>query len=386
MSLFNAFNGLEDYRNDPKIAKMLNGCELMNHAEFMEWYLPDDIRYSARIESEYPGSVKRRKVENKEVRNHAMEVLEELATNVCESNIDDEYGQRTMKKLKKASHFDLLVAVDTKKKKVLSSVVAFIIVEKGECSLSLSGSIDRSEVYSVNLICRREEKPNKKSVKGVVLLGAYMYCIKNNENIHVDDKIGILELAGAYTNLSGFFSYTKVGFDKDSSFFGKRCFDDADNLPMSVDINQYSNTDIIQLVSGEKKRDSVKDDTGIYELGLPDKNDETGIQYQMLIAQICSLQHLMNLSYNKVEENEELQTLMDEILSKKKQQTGSKKSSKKSSKNVRIEEEKNAVQDYLDEIKTIYITRIERKKRRTKRGGATSGGIRRRKKLTIKNK
>ena len=362
MVLFDSANGLDDYRKDNKIMEMLNGCELMNYAEFMKWYTPTDIRYSERIKSEYPGSAKRRKIENKEVKVHAMNVFKELATNVCESNIEEDYGHRTMRNLKKTSHFDLLVAVNKNEDRTintprqrLSSVVAFIIVEKGECSIS-DPDIDRSKVYSVNLICRREDKPNTVSVKGVVLLGAYMYCIKNCQNIHTDDKIGILELAGAYTNLSGFFSYTKVGFDKDNSLFGKKCFKDADNLPMSVDINQYDNSDIIRLVSGDKKRTAseIKDDTGIYALGLPDKTDPAAVNSQILIAQICSLQHLMELSYRNVKNNEELNTLLDEILQNKKQV----KIKGRQLKDDRIAEEKKVVQEYLDEVKTIYKTQL----------------------------
>lgn len=363
MALFDTKNGLDEYRNDKKIEKMLNGYELLNYDEFMRWYLPNEVRYSERIETEYPGSKTRRKLENKEVKIHAMDIFKELAANVCASNIDDEYGLATVNHLKKKSHFDLLAAVDTTNTKSLktklSSVVAFIIVEKGECSVSDPG-IDRSNVYSVNLICSR------KSVKGVVLLGAYMYCIKNSRDIHTKDKIGILELAGAYTNLAGFFSYTKVGFDKNNSLFGKKCFNDADNLPMSVDINLYSNDDIIQLVCGEKKRSAteVKDDTGIYALGLPDKNDTARVKNQMLIAEICSLQHLMELSYEKVKKNEDLKSLLDEIVKR-----GMIKGRLK--KDDRIAREKKLVQEYLDEVKAVYKTTARVKtggrKRKTRR-------------------
>lgn len=356
MALFHETNGLSHYKNDNRIKQMLNGCELMNHEEFLEWYLPPEIKYSKRIESEYSGSAKRRKIENIEVGKYARQVLLELAENVCASSIDADYGRTTMRNLKKLNRFDLLVAVknpEAKKntsKQNLSSVVAFIIVEKGECSID-SDNIDRSDVYSVNLICRREDKPNKTTVKAVVLLGAYMYCIKNNENMHVKDKLGILELAGAYTNLSGFFSYTKMGFDKDNSLFAKTCFKDADNLPMSVDINQYSSEDIIQMVSGEKKRDvnQIKDDTGIYELGLPDKHNKAQVENQLLIAQICSLQHLMNVNYKELKKNDELQTLLDEIL-----QSNPTKQKRRQLKDEKKKEEKQIVQDYLDEVMLNY--------------------------------
>jgi hypothetical protein len=312
MAFFDVANGLDDYRNDRRIKKMLQGCHILNHIEFMSWYMPEEGRFSERNLLKNPGSAKKRLEANQTIENYARYVLQNLSSSVCEGQINETYGHAAMNNLKNINNFDLLVVMDPSIKigkftnaehqanKKLSAIIAFIIVEKGECKES--NLIDRSDVYSVNLICRREEKVGKKSVKGVVLLGAYMYCIKNSAAIAKKDKIGILELAGAYRNLSGFFSYTKVGFDKDYSLFGKMCFKDAANLPMSVDINQYSSEDIIQLVCGDKKRDpsDIKDDTGIYELGLPNKNDPEEVKAQAEIAEICTLKHKMFLNFNQL--------------------------------------------------------------------------------------
>ena len=170
----------------------------------------------------------------------------------------------------------------------------------------------------------------------------------------MSDKIGILELANAYMNLSGFFSYTKVGFDKDNSLFGKYCFNDASNLPMSVDITKYSNADIIGMVTDTKKRDptQIKDGTGIYELGLPDKNIKSEVETQALIAKISSLKHMMDVDYKKVQSTLSLKSFKDSIVDKK-----------NFPKNSTTEtQEKLAVQEYLNDVKSIYKKQLDSKK------------------------
>lgn len=320
MVFFDVINGLDDYRNDKRISGMLNGCKILNHIEFMNWYLPEESRFSQRTLLKYPESEEQRNKADKTIEIFARYVLQDLSISVCEGKIGNTYGRNAMNNLKNINNFDLLVVMDPSIKivkstkaehqatKKLLSIIAFIIVEKGECQQSKrslksnTALIDRSDVYSVNLICRREDKPDKTSVKGVVLLGAYMYCIKNSPLIAIKDKIGILELAGAYTNLSGFFSYTKIGFDKDNTFYGNTCFADPGNLPMSVDINQHNNEDIIQMVCGDKKRVrvAINDDTGIYELGLPDKNNTAEVKAQAQIAKISRLKNMMVLDYDKM--------------------------------------------------------------------------------------
>ena len=320
MVFFDVVNGLDDYRNDRRIAGMLNGCKILNHIEFMNWYLPEESRFSQRNLLKNPDSEDQRNLADKTIEIYARYVLQDLSISVCEGKIGKTYGRDAMNNLKNIDNFDLLVVMDPSIKiakatqaehqanKKLLSILGFIIVEKGECTkskrsqASTAALIDRSDVYSVNLICRREDKPDRTNVKGVVLLGAYMYCIKNSTSIAVKDKIGILELAGAYTNLSGFFSYTKIGFDKDNTFYGTTCFTDPGNLPMSVDINQYNNQDIIQMVCGDKKRDrrEINDDTGIYELGLPDKNIAAEVKAQAQIAKISRLKNMMVLDFAKM--------------------------------------------------------------------------------------
>ena len=352
MSLFD-HSLLHDYKSDERIMKMLNGCELLNLEDFMNWYLPDtgSRRRSTRLQQNTTYKMADQtltKKEEEEMYIRSMALLKDLATAVCGKNaIGKKYGQNSILSAVSNPEYDFLVAVDTdlpksNAKQRISAVVAFLAAEKGECSKS-EPNIDRSNVYSVNLICCKQNKSMVKpikTVKSVVLLGAYMYCIKNNTNVDMKDKLGILELAGAYVNLSGFFAYTKVGFDKDNSLFGNHCFPDAGNLAMSVDINKYTNEDIFGMVTGTKKRDpsGIKDDTGIYKLGLPDSDHSPEAQKQALVARISSLKHMMEFDYNKVNNTPHLKTFKDSILNIKNSST----------KYLSAKEEAQAVQDYLD--------------------------------------
>jgi hypothetical protein len=226
-----------------------------------------------------------------------------MANDVCKGEIGEEYGKRAIERIskdfagKKEDAFDILVSVipnydkineltgtGTLVKKKLECITGFIIVEKGECK-------KLPDVYSVNLICTRGRGKVVKIVKGeniyefntksVILLGAFLYCIKNSPHIRDNDKRGILELAGAYNNMTGFFAYSKVGFDKDESLFDMKknvCFHEATNLPMSVDLTDYTSENIIDMVSGYMKRNNVKDDTGIIEMGLPNTEEKKIVQ------------------------------------------------------------------------------------------------------------
>lgn len=267
---------LDEYRNNASIQKMLKGGALLSQSEFVSWYRPDEIR-STRHTNEF--SKDEIESENLEI---AMQFLDEICDQVCRK-IGTEYGQEALRKtaneLSEGSekNFDLLVAVaegydDIQKPKSTKhaqtdknkSIVGFIVVEKGECKLL-------KELVCVNLICVKEN-----TIKGSVLLGAYLYCIKSSKR---KNKRGLLELAGSYSNLAGFFSYTKLGFDKDETLFNIKCFDNPENLPMSVDLMKYEKSDIIDLVTGKQTRgdfsDDVVDDTGIFAYGaLKNKSDQ----------------------------------------------------------------------------------------------------------------
>jgi len=288
-TLFNTNNKLDEYRNDETIQKMLDGCVLLNHAEFISWFKPPIVTKATRN-----AHSQKRVLANEEVGHIAYDVLDNLADVVCKGKIGYHYGRRAIQNVsenfdyKKHDLFDILVAVEPKYNKIntfrgtnvverdkLKSVLGFIVVEKGECK-------QLKDIYSVHLICSRESK--SKTIKGAILLGAYLYCIKSSNEITEKNKRGILELAGGYTNLSGFFAYSKLGFDKDNSLYHELyCFKDAGNLPMSVDLTKYSSRDIIDMVNGSKKRDDVKDDTGIYLIGVPKDKTEQIIQNNIAV-------------------------------------------------------------------------------------------------------
>jgi len=135
----------------------------------------------------------------------------------------------------------------------LDHVLGFILCELGECKVE-------PNVWSVNLICM-----TKTIVKASLLLGAMMFCIKRKPQYEPE---AILELAGGYSNLAGFISYTKMGFNRDLDLLiGKDiCFHDVTNLPMSVDISSISFSEIKRRAAGMRTRIVTHQDdpTGLY--------------------------------------------------------------------------------------------------------------------------
>jgi hypothetical protein len=286
---------LDAYRNDDKIKKALGGRILLNHDEFVKWYSPPKIKMSERIATR--GINRQPSVEKVETVSNA--ILELMAESVCEKKIGREYGINAVRRLKN-SQFDILVLVEsnyqsikaaegrTKTKtaanKKLHSVLGFIIVEKGECKRL-------PNAYSVNLICVRSEIKSKEKPKGALLLGAYLYCIKK-----IGQRHGLLELAGGYKNVAGFFAYSKMGFVKNTTLFDARCFTDIGNLPMSIDIAEYKYTDFIDYASGHRKFTNFRDDTGFLDI-VPEKGNQAQQNMQIEIARYCNLIYQMPFIY-----------------------------------------------------------------------------------------
>lgn len=101
-----------------------------------------------------------------------------------------------------------------------TAIKGFIIAEKGECT-------KHPQSYCVNLVC-------SKAGGGSILIGLFLYCIYHSP--HLTEKVGLLELANSYFNVSGLCAYTKFGFVYDPSLYGNDCFADFGNLPMKADI------------------------------------------------------------------------------------------------------------------------------------------------------
>ena len=247
MSLFTQ-DLIDSYKNNSKIQQALNGVILLTFEEFKDWYSPSQSMRSSRIEKNTIKGIGKERVDLQ--RQNSIEkrqvfidtkVITDLADIVCQGQIGLDYGQHTVKQLiDKNKDFDTLIAVDSTyntEKDIfnpetvlthkLKHVVGFIIAELSECK-------DKLDVYSVNLICTR--KVREVSIKSIILLGAFIYCIKNCIS-KINNNEGILELAGGYTNMAGFISYTKMGFNKNLNLSSRNCFRDYSNLPMSVNIS-----------------------------------------------------------------------------------------------------------------------------------------------------
>jgi len=286
---------LDAYRYDDKIVKALEGRVLLNHDEFVKWYSPPKIRMSQRNLTKKIN----RQPSLEKVETISNAVLELMAESVCEKKIGRTYGINAVRRLVH-SQFDILVLVEsnyldvkategytytkTAANKKMNHVLGFIIVEKGECRRL-------PNAYSVNLICVRSLKDKP---RGSVLLGAYLYCCKK-----VGQRYGLLELAGGYKNAAGFFSYSKMGFVKNTTLFDKECFTDFGNLPMSIDLADYRYTDFVDYASGHRKFTNFRDDTGFMDI-VPEKDNTVQAQLQLEIARFCNLLYQIPFIYDGV--------------------------------------------------------------------------------------
>ena len=178
----------------------------------------------------------------------------------------------------------------------ISGIVAFIIVELGECQKF-------PKAFSINLICSKEPGT------GSLLMSAYLYTILSHPIDTIPDinpieltrmgingvgfekvvkikstdgsdifsstfgsdevlipiqHIAVLELASAYGNPGGLCMYEKFGFKYDPTMFSDsrvNCFTDRNNLPMKID---FTNDPILnRLKIGEKKKLILDITTGI---------------------------------------------------------------------------------------------------------------------------
>ena len=120
-----------------------------------------------------------------------------------------------------------------------------------------------------------------------------MYCIKADTTY---DQEAILELADSYNNHSGFFSYTRAGFDRDGTLFGNDCFPEIDLLPMSVNIDFLEPNDIINYASVAIKRKDANDESNLY-LGYLHKNQST--ETQEALSQLGIFLHKIKLNQDK---------------------------------------------------------------------------------------
>ena len=265
-------------RPSDKIRTSLKGTQLLTADEYIDW-TTQKVRQSDRLSSE-PNVMMRRQHSSDLRQKLSQKILQDLSQYVCldknkDPAINKDYGRSAIERLFTYKHeFDILVAVDSDYMNIppqpskqftiaqMDHVLGFIIVELGECQ-------DKPNVWSINLICSR---PNSRGlqIKSGLLLGAYQYCIKHYKPQGMPQE-GILELAGGYTNASGFFAYTKMGFFKDLNLCGTTCFEEYNNLPMRVDLTSITMNDVINQATDTVRRivTDCQDDSQIFKAGIP---------------------------------------------------------------------------------------------------------------------
>jgi hypothetical protein len=194
-----------------------------------------------------------------------------------EDDEDDDDDEDDEDARPKKNNYDILFAIDTQivirsddasaviLEDKFNAIVGVIIIEKGQCMAN-------PKSWCVNVIC---VKPN--TVKGSILMGACLYCIKANRSINQDC---LLELVDGYKNLSAFYSYTGLGFLRDDSLWDERCFHTVYCMPMRADLSEISQRDIINKVLGRGPKfilDSDADPSGLWNrkcYALQNKNNE----------------------------------------------------------------------------------------------------------------
>jgi hypothetical protein len=258
MSLFSKTK-IEEYSNH--VSQLLSNYKLYNRSTFHEWFFGFTEDDADNIMDEQYDDYK--KVMTKLIN----------GANPCttDSNVHSGYTKTTMQSAfrmrtkdndeaedeenddteddirPKKNNYDILFAIDTKivirsddtpaliLEDKFNAIVGVIIIEKGQCMAN-------PKSWCVNVIC---VKPN--SIKGSILMGACLYCIKANRSINPDC---LLELVDGYKNLSAFYSYTGLGFLRDDSLWDERCFHTVYCMPMRADLSEISQSDIINKVLG----------------------------------------------------------------------------------------------------------------------------------------
>ncbi len=135
-------------------------------------------------------------------------------------------------------------------------------------------------------------------------MGAFLYCIKNTKNRRIE-KTAILELASGYTNIAGFFSYTKMGFNKDIHLYGMNCFTELNSLPMSANVNDMTSEQIIGYTM-KLPQTNIKDDTGLFKTGIPENDRQ--VRIQSLMAELAQDLYIIQIAIeNPSDQNIKLQ-------------------------------------------------------------------------------
>lgn len=243
---------IAEYKNRIKPTLGKTGFTVLNLEDLLAYLnktRADLIEYPLRKTAE------REKTKTREREQNIATVVRNLSAKMCTS-IGKQYGKDAVKRTIKTigdttqpAKFDILVLIDADyetirlqpKKSLMDQrfdkIHGFLVTELGECK-------SQPEVHTVNLIC------SNVAGGGAILMGAYLYCIKQTPSL---PQLGLLELAGGYTNTTGLCAYSKFGYKPDLMYLGLQCFKDYGNLPMSVDVGRLTVEQIVAVVSGTAK-------------------------------------------------------------------------------------------------------------------------------------
>lgn len=303
---------IKEFQN--KVVNAIPSDQLPNsHFAIYNLYNKDDILNNMTYEKGEEGNLFKQKTigyTNKSLNNMKI-VLDYFSKEIC-SNIGSNYARTAVSNAihleTNLEKFDILVIstptienVDETLENRLSGVVAFIIVELGECEKYPSA-------YSINLICTNLNKA--KSGTGSILMGAFLYTIlahpmkttpqtpitfprgegrlkvatsagttktyclfETDEPLIAVEHIAVLELAGAYVNFGGLCMYEKFGFTYDQSMYTNVdvnppvfCFSDVGNLPMIID---FVNKPGYRELDNNSKKQKVANITAGIDRGFP---------------------------------------------------------------------------------------------------------------------
>jgi hypothetical protein len=285
---------IEEYSK--RVSRLLSNYKLYNRETFHKWFFgfTEDDADNITDERQY------------DAYKTVMNTLIKSSNPCADSNVYSGYTEKAMRTAlsmrktdeeeedanPKKNNYDILFAIDPQieihlddpaeliLEKKSNAIVGVIVVEKGEC-------MDRRKSWCVKVIC---VKPN--SVKGTILMGVCLYCIKASPRI---DQECLLELAGGYKNLSAFYSYTGLGFVRDDFLWDDRCFDSVRCMPMRADLSEISQGDIITKVLGRGPKfelDSDADPSGLWNrkcYALKNKNNEVLTEIQKISNKMLEL-------------------------------------------------------------------------------------------------
>ncbi len=145
--------------------------------------------------------------------------------------------------------------------------MGFFFSQRGECR-------DDSKVVCVNLICiKKNPEIPVQPIKGALLFGAAIYCIKKNSLIR---KTVYLELANGYENPAGLSLYSSYGFVPDLNLYAGDCFSNLKHIPMSVNLKNIKEEQIVGAANGVKYQSKIKYVRDFLTMTNPDEQKELG--------------------------------------------------------------------------------------------------------------